>query len=72
MFNEFSDVLTVDEVSKALCIGKSSAYKIVNSHIIGSIRVGKKILIPKVCLIDFVQSARYKTANCNSSLSGTF
>ena len=68
MFNDYSDVLTVEEASKALCIGKNSVYKLVNNHTLGSLRVGKKILIPRLCLVDFIQSARYKVSNCNGSV----
>lgn len=72
MFNNYPDVLTVDEAAKALGISRNSVYKLVKSLTIGSIRVGKKILIPKMCLIDYIQSARFKVTNCNSGLSDAF
>lgn len=72
MFNDYPDVMTVSEAAKALNVGKSSIYKLVNSQALGSRRIGKKILIPKICLNDFIQSARYKVTNCSGGLSDTF
>jgi len=63
LFKEYPDVLTVKQLSKALGIGINKAYELVNRHIIGSKHVGRRILIPKVCLIDYVESPRY---NINS------
>lgn len=59
MFNEYPDIMTVEQVAAALHIGKNTAYNLVNSHQIGSKRIGRKIIIPKSCLIDYAQSARY-------------
>lgn len=58
MFDKFKDVLTVVEACEALHIGKNSLYRLLKSGIIKSIKIGKKILIPKVYLIDFVNSNR--------------
>lgn len=58
MFNEFKDVLTVDEVCKALRIGKNSLYALLKSNEIRYKKVGKKYLIPKVCLIDYINNSR--------------
>ena len=59
MFNEYHDVLTVEQLAAALGIGKNKAYELINNHVIGYKRIGRKILIPKCCLIDFMQSSRY-------------
>ena len=59
MFNNYPDVLTVKQLSKALGIGINKAYELVNLRIIGSKRVGRRILVPKACLIDYMQSSRY-------------
>lgn len=59
MFKEYPDIMTVGQLAKALNIGKNSAYALVNNKTIGSLRIGKKILVPKSCVIDYVQSARY-------------
>lgn len=59
MFKSYPDILTVQQLAEALCIGKNKAYELVNCHIIGSKRVGRKILVPKCCLIDYVESSSY-------------
>lgn len=59
MFKNYPDVLTVKQLAEALGIGKNKAYELINNHVIGSKRIGRKILIPKGCLIDYLQSASY-------------
>lgn len=66
MFNNYPDVLTVELAAKALGISKASVYRLVKDRTIGSRRVGRKILIPKVCLVDYITSARYQVSSCNS------
>ena len=60
MFNDYPDIMTPTEVAAALGVNVKSIYKMVHNNIIGSKRVGRKILIPKLCLIQFVRSAQYK------------
>lgn len=59
MLNGYRDVLSVSELAEILGISKTSAYRLVNDGTIGCRRVGKKILIPKVCVTDYLNSARY-------------
>lgn len=54
MFEEYDDVLTIDETCTALHIGKNSLYKLLKNNTIKSIKVGKKYIIPKKYLIDFI------------------
>lgn len=63
MFKEYPDVLTVRQVSEALGIGINSAYRLVHERSIGYKKIGKKILVPKTCLLDYVQSARYTVSD---------
>ncbi len=58
MFDDYSDVLTVTDLCDALCIGKNTAYELLKLDVIKNIKVGRKYLIPKVCLIDFVNKYR--------------
>lgn len=62
MFHEYPDILTVHQLAQALGISANSAYKLVHQREIGCKRVGRKILVPKQCLIDYVRSARYTVA----------
>lgn len=63
MFNEYPDVMTVKQLAKALGVGRNTAYELVRTRAIGCKRIGRKIIIPKSCVIDYVQSARYTVAN---------
>ena len=59
MFQDYPDIMSVPQVAQALGIGINTAYNMVKTHEIGCRRIGRKILIPKVCLIDFAESAVY-------------
>lgn len=59
MFSQYPDIMSVAEAAEALRICESSIYRMVKERTIGHRKVGRKILIPKVCLIDYVTSARY-------------
>jgi len=59
MFKDYPDMLTVEQLAEALRIGKNKAYELVNNNTIGCKRIGRHIRIPKICLIEYVTSARY-------------
>ena len=59
MLNNYPDVMTVEQLAEVLGIGKNSAYALIKSHEVGSRRIGRKIIIPKSCVIDYLQSARH-------------
>lgn len=63
MLNAYSDVLTVQEVAEALKICENTAYRLIRQNVIGSCKVGRKILVPKVCLLDYLNSARYSVSH---------
>ena len=56
MFEKYSDIMSVDQMAEALGIGMNSAYALVNNREIYSKRIGRRILIPKACVIDFILS----------------
>ena len=58
MLRDYPDVLTVKQMAGILGIGLHSAYRLVKEKRIGCVRVGKRILIPKVCVADYLASAR--------------
>ena len=66
MFENYPDIMTVKQLASALGIGTNTAYELVNTKVIGSRKVGRKILIPKSCVIDFVDIARYTTVEQNT------
>lgn len=47
-------VLTVSEVSKILGVGKNTAYDLIRSGTIRSVRVGRQIRIPKAAFLEFL------------------
>lgn len=63
MFEKYPDVLTVKQLQEALSIGKNSAYNLIKSKKIKSIKIGSKTLIPKVFLIEFVENSCYNDSN---------
>lgn len=54
MFESYPDVLSVNNLKTALGIGRNKAYELVNNNVIKHIVIGKRILIPKCYLIEFV------------------
>ena len=54
MFPEYPDVLDVDDLCKALGIGKNTCYKLLKSGSIKSMRIGNVHKIPKVWLIEYI------------------
>lgn len=54
ILKEYPEVLSVQEVAKILRIGKNKAYGLVNDGTISSIKMGSKIIVPKMCLIQFL------------------
>lgn len=57
MFTEYPDVVTPDDLQTMLKIGRNSVYNLLKNNLIQSIRVGKKYIIPKVNVIDFLKTA---------------
>ena len=58
MFDEFDDVLTVDDIAKILKIGRNKAYNLVHAGTIKSIRIGKIYRIPKSSIVEYIESLR--------------
>lgn len=54
MLKNEPEVLTVLEVADILRIGKNKAYDLVRDGKISSIKIGGKIIVPKMCLVQFL------------------
>lgn len=52
--NSLPLVLTVSDVSKILGIGMNTAYDLIRSGAIKSVRVGRQIRVPKSALLEFL------------------
>lgn len=64
MFEQYDDVVTVPELCQMLRIGRSAAYKLVNTNIITSINVGRNKRIPKQAVIAYVSGQRQVNEDC--------
>ena len=57
MFQKYPDVVTVEQLCQMLDIGRNSAYDLIKSGKIRHIRIGKKIKIPKACIVEFLMQS---------------
>jgi len=53
MFENYPDVVGVDELCEMLNIGKNTAYDLLNTKVIKSLRIGRCFKIPKLFIIDY-------------------
>ena len=53
-YTEYNDVVTVEEVMKMLHLGRVTVYNLLKTDKIHTLRVGKKYVIPKKSVIDFL------------------
>lgn len=54
MFNQYNDLLNVEDLCDILVIGKNSAYTILNSGEIKAFRTGRIWKIPKVAIEEYI------------------
>lgn len=54
MFTEYDDVVSVADVANMLHISKVTVYDLLKSGRIFTLRVGKRYIIPKKSIIDFL------------------
>ncbi len=54
IFANYPDVISVDDLQAMLHIGRNAAYSLLKSGVISTVRVGKKYIIPKASVIDFL------------------
>lgn len=55
LFEDYKDVVNIDDLTKMLGIGKNKAYELINSGQIKSFKIGKVHKIPKRWIIDYIQ-----------------
>ena len=55
MLDNYPDVLTINDVMSILHIGRSKTYEMLKTNVIPNIRIGKKFVIPKKAMIDFLE-----------------
>lgn len=49
------DVLTVQEAGEVLRIGRTTMYRLVQNGRVQSVKIGRKVLIPRVFLQNFLE-----------------
>lgn len=60
MFEEYGDMLTVNDVAQSLEVGKNAAYEIFRSGEIHCFMIKGKWKIPKQVLIEYIHKLAYK------------
>ena len=56
MFKEYPDVITIEDLQDMLHIGRSSAYGMLKDGTIKARRNGRRFIIPKASVINYVAS----------------
>ena len=51
---DYPDVITIDDLCEILHIGKIKAYELLKEQIIKNRRIGKKFIIPRQSVQDFI------------------
>lgn len=54
LFNSYPDVVSVEDIQQMLRIGKNKVYDLLKNNSIKSIKVGKRYIVPKKYVIDFL------------------
>lgn len=55
IFRDYPDVITVNELQSMLRIGRNKAYELLKTQKIKTIPNGKRYIIPKQSVIDFLK-----------------
>ena len=56
---DYPDVMNVAQLAEVLNIGRNSAYALLASGEIAHRKIGRKYLIPKRCVLDYLSGAGY-------------
>ena len=54
MFNDYSDMMTIDELCDMLKIGRNKAYELLRSGTVGGFKEGRVWKIPKQVVINYI------------------
>ena len=60
---KYSDVLSVQDVRKILGISRISVYKLIESHQVSAICIGRTYMIPKDAVREFLRENHYERRN---------
>lgn len=65
MFESYPDVLSVADIQKALGIGRTKAYELINTGQIKCIKIGNAIRVPKQMLLDYIYRRSYNNGEAD-------
>ena len=54
VFDSYPDVVSVEEIQQMLRIGKNAVYTLLKDGVIKSIKVGKRYIVPKKYVVEFL------------------
>lgn len=57
MFNEYDDIMSIEDVSEALHIGKNRVYELLSSKQLYGFRIGRPWKIPKESVEEYVRKS---------------
>jgi len=53
-FDDYPDVVSVEEIQQMLRIGKNAVYTLLKDGVIKSVKVGKRYIVPKKYVVEFL------------------
>ncbi len=62
VLKEYPDILTVDEMSKALGVSTKTGYQLLRENKIESIKIGREYCITKISVVDFLMKKNKTTS----------
>lgn len=54
MLDQYGAIITVEELQEILCIGRNTAYLLLNDGTIPALRIGKKWRVPKEAVLYYL------------------
>ena len=57
MYDQYNDVVTIDELAEMLGIGRNNAYLLLRNNDIKSFKNGRSWKVPKLAVIDYVMKS---------------
>lgn len=55
MFENYDDIMEIDEIAEALHIGRNSVYGLLRDGKIRSVKNGRNWMVPKFCVEEYVR-----------------
>jgi excisionase family DNA binding protein len=56
MFENYNDMVNLEDLQKMLGIGKNKAYELLKNKEIENFKIGREYKIPKVAIINYINS----------------